>query len=214
GCSIDSIFPLQFNENIIRLCLFLMVIMQGTTDQQYDGVIKNCRKIFENKTKDYGTSWRVYRTISIADQIYIKAKRIRNIQEKGVQKIEDDIRDEFRGMLNYAIIGLIQLDIDDDEIEDLPVAEAMERYEAKTSIAKKLMQDKNHDYGEAWRDMSQDSFVDLILAKVLRIRQMVQNNGLTVASEGIDSNFYDIINYSVFALILANEPPTFNQHAL
>ncbi len=188
--------------------------MQGTTDQQYDIVINNCRKIFESKTKDYGTSWRVYRTISIADQIYIKAKRIRNIQEKGVQKIADDICDEFRGMLNYAVIGLIQLDINDDEIEELPVAEAMERYEAKIVNAKKLMHDKNHDYDEAWRDMSQESFVDLILAKVLRIRQMTQNNGLTVASEGIDSNFYDIINYSVFALILANETPTFNQHAL
>jgi Nucleotide modification associated domain 1 len=173
---------------------------QVTTDRQYDAAIKSCREIFIQKTKDYGTSWRVYRTISIADQIYIKAKRIRNIQEKGVQKIEDDTIGEFRGILNYAIIGLIQLDIDDDEVEDLSLDEATQRYDEKVVMAKKLMEDKNHDYGEAWRDMSQESFVDLILAKILRIKQIVRNEGKTVASEGIDANYFDIINYAVFAL--------------
>ncbi|MEP6582979.1 MAG: DUF1599 domain-containing protein [Ginsengibacter sp.] len=177
--------------------------MQVNTDQQYDTAVGNCREIFVKKTKDYGTSWRVYRTISIADQIYIKAKRIRNIQQKGIQKIDDDVKAEFMGILNYAIIGLIQLDINDDEIEDLPAEEAGRLYDEKASIAKQLMLDKNHDYDEAWRDMSQESFVDLVLAKILRIKQIIQNDGLTLASEGIDSNFYDIVNYAAFALILA-----------
>ncbi|MEO8568004.1 MAG: DUF1599 domain-containing protein [Ginsengibacter sp.] len=177
--------------------------MQVNTDQQYDSSVGGCREIFIKKTKDYGTSWRVYRTISIADQIYIKAKRIRNIQQKGIQKINDDVKGEFMGILNYAVIGLIQLDIDDEEKEDLGLGEALTRYDKKIIIAKNLMRDKNHDYNEAWRDMSHESFVDLILAKILRIRQIVQNDGLTLASEGIDSNYYDIINYAAFALILA-----------
>ncbi|HSQ44907.1 MAG TPA: DUF1599 domain-containing protein [Ginsengibacter sp.] len=177
-------------------------MMQVTTDQQYKAAIKSCRDIFLQKTRDYGTSWRVYRTISIADQIYIKAKRIRNIQQKGVQKIGDDIAAEFKGILNYAIIGLIQLDINDDEIEELSLEETTRRYDEKVGIAKKLMEDKNHDYGEAWRDMSQESFVDLILAKILRIKQIVQNEGKTLISEGIDANYFDIVNYAAFALIL------------
>ncbi|MEO8108696.1 MAG: DUF1599 domain-containing protein [Ginsengibacter sp.] len=177
--------------------------MQVTTDTQYDTTISRCREIFIKKTKDYGTSWRVYRTISIADQIYIKAKRIRNIQQTGIQKISDDIPGEFMGILNYAVIGLIQLDIDDDEIEELELQDTVSRYDEKISLAKKLMEDKNHDYGEAWRDMSQESFVDLILSKILRIKQIVQNDGLTLASEGIESNYYDILNYAAFALILA-----------
>ena len=177
-------------------------MMQITTDQQYDNVIKSCREIFLKKTKDYGTSWRVYRIISIADQIYIKAKRIRNIQEKGVQKIMDDVRDEFTGIVNYGIIGLIQLDIDDDEVEELPLDEVEILYNKKVDRAKKLMEDKNYDYGEAWRDMSQESFTDLILSKVLRIKQIVHNQGKTLISEGIDANYFDIINYAVFALIM------------
>ncbi len=176
--------------------------MQVNTDQQYDSAVSSCRDIFIKKTKDYGTSWRVYRTVSIADQIYIKAKRIRNIQQTGVQKIHDDVKGEFMGMLNYGIIGLIQLDLDNDEVEELPFEEAIKRYDEKSDVAKKLMQDKNHDYGEAWRDMSQESFVDVILAKILRIKQIVQNDGITLASEGIDSNYYDIVNYAAFALIL------------
>ncbi len=180
-----------------------MNMMQVNTGLQYDNVVNHCREIFLKKTKDYGTSWRVYRTISIADQIYIKAKRIRNIQEKGIQKIDDDIAGEFKGILNYAVIGLIQLDIDDDEVEDLPLEEVTQWYDEKIVKAKKLMEDKNHDYGEAWREMSQESFVDLILAKTLRIKQIAQNEGKTLVSEGIDANYYDILNYAVFALILA-----------
>ena len=175
------------------------------TEEQYDAVIMACEEIFLKKTIDYGTSWRVYRTISVVDQIYIKAKRIRTIQEKGVQKIGDDIVSEFKGMLNYAIIGLIQLDKQTDETELLPVDEVAALYEEKVAIAKKLMEDKNHDYGEAWRDMSQESFTDLILAKLLRIKQILKNNGETIMSEGIDANYFDIMNYAVFALILIGE---------
>jgi len=175
------------------------------TNQQYDEAINACKEIFLKKTADYGTSWRVYRTISIVDQIYIKAKRIRTIQEKGEQKIGDDIKSEFKGILNYAIIGLIQLDIDNDEIEELPVAEVERLYTEKVSIAKKLMEDKNHDYGEAWREMSQQSFADLTLAKLLRIKQILKNQGKTLISEGVDANYFDIINYAVFALILIEE---------
>lgn len=176
------------------------------TNEQYDCAVKACEDIFLNKTKDYGTSWRVYRTISVVDQIYIKAKRIRTIQEKGEQKIGDDVISEFKGILNYAVIGLIQLDLPGDEPEELPVEEVERLYNEKVAIAKKLMKDKNHDYGEAWREMSQESFVDLILAKLLRIKSILKNQGITIISEGIDANFYDILNYAVFALILSEEP--------
>jgi hypothetical protein len=177
---------------------------QVNTDLQFDDAVIKCREIFLKKTKDYGTSWRVYRPISVADQIYIKAKRIRNIQEKGTQKIDDDITGEFRGILNYAVIGLIQLDIHDDEIEELSVEETLKFYDEKILSAKVLMQNKNHDYGEAWREMSMESFVDLILAKILRIKQIIRNEGKTLMSEGIDANFYDILNYAAFALILSD----------
>ena len=184
-------------------------VNEVNTDLQYDAAVNNCRGIFIKKTKDYGTSWRVYRSISIADQIYIKAKRIRNIQEKGVQKIDEDVKDEFQGIVNYSTIGLVQLDIqddapDNDRDEELSFDEAINRYDAKIAIAKSLMENKNHDYDEAWREMSHESFVDLILAKVLRIKQIIQNEGKTLASEGIDANFYDILNYAVFALILSD----------
>ena len=175
------------------------------TDQQYDTAIRGCRDIFLKKTKDYGTSWRVYRTVSVVDQIYIKAKRIRTIQEKGEQRIGDDITGEFKGILNYCIIGLIQLDLKSDETEELPVEQVKTFYDEKVAAAKKLMADKNHDYGEAWRQMSQESFADLILAKLLRIKQILKNDGQTIMSEGIDANYYDIVNYAVFALILIEE---------
>ena len=179
--------------------------MQDNTNQQYDTAIKSCKEIFIKKTKDYGTSWRVYRTISVVDQIYIKAKRIRNIQEKKLQKIEDDLLSEFKGIINYGVIGLIQLDMQNDETENMEGDVVSRMYDEKIEVAKKLMEDKNHDYGEAWRDMSQESFADMILAKVLRIKQILNNEGKTQISEGIDANFYDIINYAVFALVLAEE---------
>jgi membrane-associated HD superfamily phosphohydrolase len=179
--------------------------MTNNTNGQYDKIIDNCRNTFIKKTGDYGTSWRVYRTIAVADQIYIKAKRIRNIQEKQVQRVPDDIKSEFEGILNYSIIGLIQLRINDEDNEQLPVPEVENYYNETVSQAKVLMEDKNHDYDEAWREMSQESFVDLILAKILRIKQIIANEGKTIASEGIDANFYDMLNYALFALILIDE---------
>jgi Nucleotide modification associated domain 1 len=175
------------------------------TNGQYDKAINDCKEIFLRKTKDYGTSWRVYRTISVVDQIYIKAKRIRTIQELGLQKIGDDIKSEFKGIVNYAIIGLIQLNLEESDGEEMPVDRVAQLYNEKVQIAKQLMQDKNHDYGEAWREMSQESFADLILAKLLRIKQILSNDGRTIASEGIDANYYDILNYAVFGLILIEE---------
>jgi hypothetical protein len=175
------------------------------TLKQYDQIISTCKNTFLKKTTDYGTSWRVYRTLSVADQIYIKAKRIRNIQDGIQQKIADDIKSEFSGILNYCVIGLIQLEINNDEPEDLDATIVAKMYDQKVAIAKQLMQDKNHDYGEAWREMSQQSFVDLSLAKILRIKQIIANEGNTLISEGIDANFLDILNYAAFALILIEE---------
>lgn len=172
------------------------------TSQQYDAAVAACKDIFIKKTIDYGTSWRVYRTISIVDQIYIKAKRIRTIQQNGNQKIVDDINSEFKGIMNYAVIGLIQLDLEQDVFEELPIAQVEALYNQKIKLAKTLMQNKNHDYGEAWRAMSQESFTDLILAKLLRIKSILKNDGVTIISEGIDANYFDIINYAVFNLIL------------
>jgi hypothetical protein len=182
------------------------------TNEQYDNAVKSCEDVFLKKTKDYGTSWRVYRTISVVDQIYIKAKRIRTVQEKGEQKIGDDVLSEFKGILNYAVIGLMQLDLPADEPEELPVEEVEKLYNEKVAVAKKLMTEKNHDYGEAWREMSQQSFVDLILAKLLRIKSILKNEGKTIMSEGIDANFFDILNYAVFALILTGEKNNYLNH--
>jgi hypothetical protein len=178
--------------------------MQFTLDQ-YQSAVQQCRSIFLKKTADYGTSWRVYRPISVADQIFIKASRIRNIQEKKQQRIEDGIRSEFMGILNYAVIGLIQLELGDLDTEQLTVDQVTNLYDQTIVQANNLMQDKNHDYGEAWRDMSQESFVDLILAKLLRIRQILANDGKTLVSEGIAANYLDILNYAAFALILIGE---------
>lgn len=175
------------------------------TNQQYDEAVKQCREIFLKKTIDYGTSWRVLRTISVVDQISIKAKRIRTIQENGSQKIDDDITSEFRGILNYAVVGLMQLELKTDEIEELDVHTVQHLYDRIIANAKALMENKNHDYGEAWREMSQESFTDLILSKLLRIKKILANKGHTLISEGIDANYYDIINYAVFALILIGE---------
>lgn len=176
----------------------------SNTSAQYDQVVSSCRDIFLKKTKDYGTAWRVLRPVSILDQLFIKAQRIRTIQEKGKQLVADDIRDEFRGMLNYSVIGLIQLDLGDDNLEDLAVDRVQELYDQKIRETKELMLAKNHDYGEAWRSMSQESFVDLILMKLLRMRQIIANNGKTLISEGLDANYRDIINYSIFALITSD----------
>jgi len=177
----------------------------NNTDWQYDQAIVDCKDIFLKKTRDYGTSWRVLRTISIADQLYIKARRIRTIQETGEQRVGEDKKGEFIAMVNYGVIGLIQLSLGADNPEELSPGEAERLFNAKAAHARSVMQDKNHDYGEAWREMTQESFVDLILMKILRIRQILANDGATLISEGIDSNFTDIVNYSLFALILIGE---------
>ncbi len=175
------------------------------TNEQYDAVIVSCQNVFFKKNKDYGTAWRVLRTISIVDQLYIKAQRIRTIQEKQQQMIADDIAGEFLGIINYSVIGLIQLELPSDAPWDLPSNQVEEAYKKHIADTKNLMQSKNHDYGEAWRSMSQEGLTDLILMKLFRIRQILTNDGKTLISEGIDANYHDIINYSVFALILDSE---------
>lgn len=155
--------------------------------------------------KDYGTAWRILRTSSITDQLFIKAQRIRNIEDKGNQKIDDDIRSEYIGIINYSIIGLIQLSMQTDNRMELPVDEVSKLYDKHVAEAKALMENKNHDYGEAWRDMRVSSLTDLILMKLLRIKQIEDNKGETIISEGIDANFNDMINYAIFALIKLSE---------
>lgn len=175
------------------------------TNKQYQAQVNRCREIFLAKTKDYGTSWRVLRPISIVDQIFIKAQRIRTLQEVGTSKVGEGITGEFIGIVNYGIIGLIQMNLGDTAVEDMLPNDVQRFYEESLQLAMNTMDKKNHDYGEAWRDMSQESFADLILVKLLRIRQILQNDGKTLISEGIDANYVDIINYAVFALILIEE---------
>jgi len=177
----------------------------SNTNQAYDEAILACRDIFIKKTKDYGTAWRVLRTISVVDQIFIKALRIRTIQDLQTQKVGYDINSEFKGIVNYAVIGLIQLALGNPQVEELPVDQVEKLYLQYVDFARQTMFDKNHDYGEAWRDMSQESFADLILMKLMRIKQILGNDGKTLISEGIDANYVDILNYSVFALILISE---------
>ena len=176
-----------------------------TTFQAYDTAIGTCRNLFLAKTQDYGTSWRVYRTISIVDQIFIKARRIRTLQETGINRVGESITGEFMGILNYAVIGMLQLQQQEERVDDIPFAEVEAGYNQAVEQARQLMEKKNHDYGEAWRDMSQESFADLILAKLLRIRQILRNEGKTTVSEGIEANYLDIFNYAAFALILIQE---------
>ena len=176
-----------------------------STNTQYDQAIATCNDIFVKKTKDYGTAWRVLRTISVVDQIFIKALRIRTIQDLKTQLVGDDITSEFKGILNYAVIGLIQLALDNPTVEELEVEYTTELFRKNVELAKETMLSKNHDYGEAWREMSQESFADLILVKLLRIKQILQNDGKTLISEGIDANYIDIINYAACALILIEE---------
>ncbi|HVY76463.1 MAG TPA: DUF1599 domain-containing protein [Puia sp.] len=175
------------------------------TVRQYEKAFAACREIFMKKTLDYGTAWRVLRMISILDQLFIKAKRIRTLQENGVSLVKEDIRGEFQAMVNYGIIGLIQLDLNKEAGEELDAATVDRYYRGKEEEVKSVMEKKNHDYGEAWREMSQEGFTDLILMKLLRIRQILANDGKTLISEGIDANLTDIINYSIFALIGIDE---------
>jgi hypothetical protein len=173
-----------------------------TTSAEYDKVIAVCRQLFINKMADYGSAWRILRLPSLTDQIFIKAQRIRSLQENAVRKIDEDETGEFIGIINYSIMALIAIDLGVADQPDLDVAEATRLYDEKVHITKTLMENKNHDYGEAWRDMRVSSLTDLILQKLLRVKQIEDNKGKTIVSEGIDANYQDMINYSVFALIL------------
>ncbi len=173
----------------------------SNTSAQFDQAIKTCRALFLKKTKDYGTAWRILRTTSLTDQIFIKAQRIRTLQEKGESKVGEGIVDEFIGIVNYCAMALIQMELHEDHALELTTDEAIELYDRQIKITKELMMNKNHDYGEAWRDMRVSSLTDLILMKLLRIKQIEDNNGKTLVSEGIDAGYRDMINYAVFALI-------------
>jgi hypothetical protein len=172
------------------------------TLQQYDAVVGECMDLFSRKARDYGAAWRILRVPSLTDQIFIKAQRIRTLQQVGESRVDEGIRPEFVGIINYAAMALVQLDLGVPDEPDLDGAQAAERVAAKIREARDLMQRKNHDYGEAWRSMRVSSLVDLILMKLLRIKQIEYNQGRTEVSEGVDANFHDIVNYAVFALIL------------
>jgi hypothetical protein len=175
------------------------------TSKQYDTIITQCRELFINKMKDYGSAWRILRLPSLTDQIFIKAQRIRQLQENDVQKVDEDEIPEFIGIINYSLMALIQLEKGVADEPDLNVEKATQLYDKHIEITKSLMEDKNHDYGEAWREMRVSSLTDLILQKLLRVKQIEDNQGKTLVSEGIDANYQDMINYAIFALILMRE---------
>ena len=178
------------------------------TSEQYDAVVKICRDLFLKKMKDYGCAWRILRLPSLTDQIYIKAQRIRGLQENEVRKVEEDEKSEFIGIINYSIMALIQIEKGIVEQPDLSAEEALALYNKHIDATKSLMEDKNHDYGEAWREMRVSSLTDLILQKLLRVKQIEDNKGKTLVSEGIGANYQDMINYSIFAMILLESKNT------
>ncbi|MBX7124234.1 MAG: DUF1599 domain-containing protein [Cyclobacteriaceae bacterium] len=179
--------------------------MPVNTATEYRQVISTCKELFGKKTRDYGTAWRVLRLPSITDQIFIKAQRIRSIQEKGVQKVNDPVRDEFIGIINYCIIALIQSELNKSTELELTWEQVEPLYDDAVNTTFALLENKNHDYGEAWRDMRVSSITDIILMKLLRVKQIENNDGKTVASEGVRANYQDMINYAVFAMILSAE---------
>ncbi len=175
--------------------------MKGNTVEEYKEIVGECKTLFENKTKDYGTAWRVLRLPSITDQIFIKAQRIRSVEEKGSQRIEEDITSEFKGIINYCIIAMMQIELLDDSRMELDFEELEPLYDRIVAETKSLLADKNHDYDEAWRDMRLSSITDIVLMKLLRVKQIEDNQGQTLVSEGVKANYQDMINYSVFSLI-------------
>jgi hypothetical protein len=177
----------------------------SATSAQYDEVIAECRSVFFSKMKDYGSAWRILRPTSLTDQIYIKANRIRSITEKGEARVNEGIKPEFIGIVNYSVMALIQLELGAGEDIHMDPDLAVTLYEKYFNGAKTLMEDKNHDYGEAWRNMRVSSLNDIILMKLLRVKQIEDNDGKTFVSEGLDANYNDIINYAVFALIKLSE---------
>ncbi len=179
--------------------------MAQSTSAAFDAVIKNCKELFLKKTKDYGTAWRILRLSSITDQVFIKAQRIRTLEQKKVSKVGEDIESEYIGIVNYCVIAMLQEELGDDTATELSVEEVDVLFDRKVQETKELMFAKNHDYGEAWRDMRISSLTDLILMKLLRVKQIEDNDGQTLASEGIKANYQDMLNYSVFALIKISE---------
>lgn len=177
------------------------------TINQYKQELEKCRSLFLKKTKDYGTSWRILRPSSLTDQIFIKAARLRSVEEKGMSKVNEPSTDAFVGIVNYGIMALIQLDnpVNDDLEIELSTEQATELYDKYVNQIKDLMIAKNHDYGEAWRDMRVSSMTDLILMKLLRVKQIEENKGETIVSEGLDANYMDIVNYALFCLIKLTE---------
>ena len=180
-------------------------ILNTDTPILFDQAINQCRDIFEKKTYDYGTAWRILRPISITDQIFIKAQRIRSIEEKQENKVGESIENEFIGIVNYCVIALIQMELDISEDMEMNPDLILKHYDTKTEMCKQLMVTKNHDYGEAWRDMRVSTYTDLILMKILRTKQIEDKGGKTLISEGIDANFSDMLNYAIFALIRIND---------
>ena len=178
--------------------------MQNTS-KQYDEITSKCRSLFIHKMSDYGSAWRILRLPSLTDQIFIKAQRIRQLQQNSVRKVDEDERSEFIGIINYCVMALIQLEEGVVEQPDLDVDQAIGLYDKHIAETKSLMENKNHDYGEAWRDMRVSSLTDLILQKLLRVKQIEDNQGKTLVSEGIDANYQDMINYAIFALILMKD---------
>jgi hypothetical protein len=181
--------------------------MREKTVSEYKQVINACKTLFLKKTRDYGTAWRVLRLPSITDQIFIKAQRIRSIQEKGVQKVNDPVTDEFTGIINYCVIALLQLRLTEKDKYELTADEVTPLYDAVINETFALLQSKNHDYDEAWRDMRVSSMTDIILMKLLRVKQIEDNAGTTLVSEGVAANYQDMINYAVFCLIKLAEQP-------
>jgi hypothetical protein len=179
--------------------------MTDLTLNQYNEVIATCKELFAKKTHDYGTAWRILRLPSITDQIFIKAQRIRSIQEKGVQRVGDPVADEFIGIINYCLIAMLQMQFTDQQPMELTFAELEPRYDQAVEQTRALLQNKNHDYGEAWREMRVSSMTDIILMKLYRVKQIEDNEGKTLASEGIRANYQDMINYAVFCMIKLTE---------
>ena len=199
---------LQISQVKVYFCVKLNILGSNKTSAQYDQAIAKCREIFKLKVKDYGTSWRIMRLPSLTDQIFIKANRIRTIEDGVVQQVDEGIEPEFIGLVNYCIIALIQLELKEDENLELDLDYAMSLYDKHIQQTKHLMMAKNNDYGEAWRDMRISSYTDLILMKINRIKQIESNDGSTLISEGNDSHYTDIINYAVFGLIKLEEAAT------
>lgn len=175
------------------------------TSKQYDEIINQCRDLFIKKMSDYGSAWRILRLPSLTDQIFIKAQRIRQLQESKDRRVDEGEKSEFIGIINYAIMAMVQIDKGIADQPDLSVDEAVVLYDHYVQCTKELMENKNHDYGEAWREMRVSSLTDLILQKLLRVKQIENNEGKTLVSEGIDANYQDMLNYAVFALILMKE---------